>query len=239
MGDNRIQDVKDKLADSRLRVSVIICTFNEAKNLPYVLPKIPDWVDQVILVDGHSTDNTVEVARKLRPDIRVLYQLGKGKGDALRYGIQQAGGEIVVTLDADGSTDPEEIPKFIDPLLNGYDFAKGSRFLEGGGTLDMPRHRIFGNRVFTILTNLLYSTRYSDLAYGYNAFRKSALKGIQLSSDGFEIETELNIKVAKAGLKVKEVPSFERKRISGRENLRSFQDGWRILRTILKERFCG
>lgn len=239
MGNNRIQRVKDKLAERHLGVSVVICTFNEGRNLPHVLPEIPEWVDEIVLVDGYSTDNTVEIAKMLRPDIRILCRLRKGKGDALRHGIEQASGEIIVTIDGDGSMDPGEIPKFIEPLLDGYDFAKGSRFLEGGGTSDMPIHRVFGNRAFTILTNLLYSAEYSDLAYGYNAFRKSALNAIQLTSDGFEIETELNVRAAKVGLKVKEVPSFERKRLSGKGRLRSLPDGWRILRAIVKERFRG
>jgi hypothetical protein len=99
----------------------------------------------------------------------------------------------------------------------------------------MPLHRVVGNRLFTILTNLLFSTKYSDLAYGYIAFRKSAFNGIKLTSDGFEIETELNIKAAKAGLEIKEVPSFEKKRLSGEGKLCSLPDGWRILKTILKE----
>ena len=239
MDDVSTQGIRDRLVDSQLRVSVIICTFNEAKNLPHVVPKIPEWVDEIVVVDGYSTDNTVEVARTLCPEIRIFYQPGKGKGDALRYGIEQASGEIIVTIDGDASTDPEEIPKFVEPLLSGYDFVKGSRFLRGGGSSDMPAYRVFGNRVFTILTNLLYSTTYTDLAYGYNAFRKSAFKGIQLTSDGFEIETELHIKAAKAGLKVKEVPSFESKRLSGKGALRSLPDGWRILKTILRERFRG
>lgn len=110
-------------------VTALICTLNEEQNLPYTLPKIPDWVDEVLLVDGHSTDSTVEVARRLRAGVRVIYQQGKGKGDALKCGVEHARGDIIVTLDADGTTDPEEIPKFIEPLLNGYDFAKGSRFL--------------------------------------------------------------------------------------------------------------
>jgi glycosyltransferase involved in cell wall biosynthesis len=132
MVDNRIRGVKDRLAESRLRISVIICVLNEAENLPYVLPRIPDWVDEVILVDGHSTDNTVEVAKKLRPNIKVLFQPGKGKGDAIKYGVQQASGEIIVAIDGDASMDPEKMSKFVEPLLSGSDFVKGSRFLRGG-----------------------------------------------------------------------------------------------------------
>ena len=108
-------------------VSVIICAINEERNLPFVLPKIPEWVDEIILVDGHSTDNTVNVAKDLRPDIRVLIQPGKGKGDALKHGVLEAKGKIIVTLDADGETPPEEMEHFIKPLMSGYDMAKGSR----------------------------------------------------------------------------------------------------------------
>ena len=114
---------------SKPKITIIIFTFNEEKNLPFILPKIPNWVDEVLLVDGHSTDNTISVARELFPKIRIELQPNKGKDDALQYGVSLATGDIVITLDGDGNTNPEEIPNFIKPLLNGYDFAKGSRFL--------------------------------------------------------------------------------------------------------------
>ena len=97
-------------------VSVVIPTLNEEENLPHVLPRIPVWVNEVLLVDGHSTDGTVEVARRLRPDIRIIRQEGRGKGAALRTGFAVATGDIVVTLDADCSTDPAEIPAFVEHL---------------------------------------------------------------------------------------------------------------------------
>ena len=109
-------------------ITAVVCTLNEAPNLIHVLPRIPSYVDEVLLVDGHSTDGTVEIARTLRPDIRVLYQEGNGKGEAMRYGMEQATGDIIVTLDADGETDPQEMAKFIEPLLQGYDFDEGLAF---------------------------------------------------------------------------------------------------------------
>lgn len=221
------------------KITVVIPALNEAYNLPHVLPRIPSIVDEVLLVDGHSTDNTTIVAKKLLPNIRLVQQDGKGKGNALICGIREATGDIIVTLDADGSMDPEEIPRFIQPLLKGYDFVKGSRFLRGGGTTDMERHRVFGNWIFVTLVNILYKGNYSDLCYGYNAFRQKSLAGVDIASDGFEIETEINIKVLRAGLKVAEVPSFEKTRINGTSNLRSFKDGWRILKTILRCRFSN
>jgi glycosyltransferase involved in cell wall biosynthesis len=223
--------------DELTRISLIIPAMNEAQNLPYVLHRIPAWVHEVLLVDGHSTDDTIAVAKHLRPDIRVLTQEGRGKGAALRTGFAAATGEIIVMIDADGSTDPAELPVFLGPLLTGADFVKGSRFLQGGGTSDMSLHRVFGNWCFVIASRILFGSRYSDLCYGYNAFYAHVLPQLALDGDGFEIETQMNLRALRAGLKVAEVPSFESNRIHGTSNLHALRDGWRVLKTMLKERF--
>lgn len=224
-----------RYSDQRIpRISLIIPALNEEKNLPYVLQKIPPVVHEVLLVDGASTDRTQQVARRFYPDIKIIFQEGKGKGDAIKCGIKHSTGDIIVTIDADVSMDPEEIPLFIEPLLNGYDFAKGSRFLSHGGTEDMEMYRKFANRLFIFLVNRLFHGEYTDLCYGYNAFWRHAYQKMDLHSDGFEIETELNIKALKYGLKVAEVASFEEPRLNGKSNLKSFRDGFRIFRTILK-----
>jgi glycosyltransferase involved in cell wall biosynthesis len=221
----------------RPTVTVLVPARNEEKNLPYVLPRIPYSVDQLLLVDGLSTDRTNELAKELRPDISIVKQDGKGKGNAIKCGIEAATGDIIVMLDADGSMDPEEIPSFIQPLLDGYDFVKGSRFIRGGGTDDMERVRKLGNRVFVTLLNLLFGGRSTDLCYGFLAFKRDAINRFKVESDGFEIETELNVKALKAGLKVTEVPSFEEKRMTGTSNLKAFRDGKRIIRTLFRLRF--
>ncbi|HEV8637808.1 MAG TPA: glycosyltransferase family 2 protein [Chloroflexota bacterium] len=218
-----------------VRVSVVIAALNEAENLPHVLPRIPNWVDEVVLVDGHSSDATVETARRLRPGIRVIEQEGRGKGAALRGGFAAAAGDIIVALDADGSTDPAEIPAFVGALFAGADFAKGSRFLPGAGTADMPFYRRLGNRCFVLLVRLLFGGSYTDLCYGYNAVWASALPQLQLDCDGFEIETLMNVRALRAGLKIVEVASFESRRIHGSGRLRTIPDGWRVLRTIWRE----
>src|SRR5579872_2942484 len=151
-------------------ISVVIPTLNEAPNLPHVFARLPHAIDEVVIVDGHSIDDTVAVARALRPDVRIVLQDGRVKGNALACGIAVATGDIIVMLDADGSTDPAEIPRFVDALLNGGDFAKGTRFRDGGGSADITRVRRVGNRVLVSLVNLLFGTSYSDLCYGYNAF---------------------------------------------------------------------
>ncbi len=220
---------------ARYRVSVVIPALNEAANLRHVLPRIPTGVHEVLLVDGHSNDGTVEVARRLYPSIRIIAQEGRGKGAALRSGFAAVTGEIVVMLDADGSTDPAEIPRFVQALECGADLAKGSRFLPGGGSADMTRLRRLGNLGFVTLVRLLFGGRYSDLCYGYNALWTRTLQPLHLDADGFEIETLLNVRALRAGLKVVEVPSFEAKRVHGTGRLRTFPDGWRVLCTIGRE----
>jgi glycosyltransferase involved in cell wall biosynthesis len=226
----------DLLAQGAIKVSVVIPALNEAKNLPHVLPRIPSWVHEVLLVDGHSTDDTIEVAQQLREDVCIVYQEGRGKGAALRSGFAVAQGDIIVMLDADGSTDPAEIPLFVGALLAGADFVKGSRFLQGGGTADMPLYRKLGNLSFVMGVRMLFGGSYSDLCYGYNAFWKDALSRLHLYGDGFEIETLMNIQALRSGLKVAEVPSFEAERVHGVGRLRSIPDGWRVLKTIVRER---
>ncbi len=217
-------------------VSVVIPTRNEARNLRHVLPNIPPFVDEVVLVDGFSTDDTIEVAQQLLPTIRVIKQTGKGKGDALRVGFEACRGDIIVMLDADGSANPSEIQRFVEALIAGSDFAKGSRFIQGGGSLDITPLRNIGNYWLCKLVNFLFRTHFSDLCYGYNAFWKDCLNKVNIDCDGFEVETLLNLRMHKANFRIVEVPSFEYPRIHGQSNLSIFRDGWRVLRTILKER---
>jgi glycosyltransferase involved in cell wall biosynthesis len=214
---------------------VVIPARNEAANLPFVLARLPADLFEVILVDGHSNDDTVGEARKCRPDIRVVKQGGHGKGNALACGFAAARGDVIVMLDADGSTDPEEIPRFVEALLHGADFAKGSRFAPGGGSADITPLRKGGNFGLVCLVNALFRTRYTDLCYGFNAFWTRCLPSIEVNSDGFEVETLINIRAARSGLKVAEVPSFERGRLHGLSNLRAWSDGLRVLRTVLSE----
>lgn len=231
----------------RPRVSVVIPTRNEARNVGHVLAALPSEVDEVVLVDGNSVDGTVDAARAVRGDVRVVQQARRGKGNALAAGFSAAGGDYIVMIDADGSMDPAEIRSFLAALDAGADYAKGSRFTAGGGSSDISVLRNAGNRVLNGITNLLFRTRYSDLCYGYNAFRRESLAAFALPDpfdtsvearwgDGFEIETMINVRVAKAGLRIREVPSFEHPRLTGASNLRTFRDGTRVLATILRER---
>jgi len=213
----------------------VIPALNEAENLRHVLPRLPEGLHEVILVDGHSTDGTAQVALEELPSIRVVTQSGRGKGDAFQAGFAAVTGDIIVMLDADGSADPDEIPRFVDSLVGGADFAKGSRYVPGGGSADMTRIRQLGNWALSRTANLLYGTDYTDLCYGYNAFWVQCLPYISVDVPGFEVETLVNVRIAKAGLRVEEVPSFEAERIHGESHLNTFRDGFRVLRTMMRE----
>jgi len=217
-------------------VSVVIPTLNEAANLPHVFARIPKWIDQVVVVDGNSTDDTVAVAKSLWPDVTIVMQTGRGKGNALFEGFAACTGDIIVMLDADGSTDPGEIPRFVAALRTGADFAKGTRFVTGGGSADLTAWRKFGNRVFAGIVNRLWKTSFTDLCYGYNAFWRHTLPDLGSDCSGFEVETMLTLRAVRANIRMVEVPSFEAHRLSGVSNLRAFSDGIRILRTIAAER---
>jgi glycosyltransferase involved in cell wall biosynthesis len=222
---------------TRATTSVVIPTLNEERNLAWVLARLPAGLHEVILVDGGSTDDTVEIAHAVYPDIRVVMELRPGKGAALRTGFAEATGDYVVMLDGDGSMNPCEIPRFLWALDNGCELVKGSRFAPGGGTSDMTVVRRAGNGALMAAVNVLYRTRFSDLCYGYMAFRRDRLPALRLDSDGFEIETEIVARAIIAGLRIGEVPSFEHERGCGQSHLRPWRDGRRVLGTLLSERF--
>jgi glycosyltransferase involved in cell wall biosynthesis len=218
-----------------IRVSVVIPTLNEEKNLRHVLPLIPDWVDEVLIVDGRSKDGTVAEALRLVPEARIVLETRPGKGHALMAGFHAATGDIIVMLDADGSMDPGEIPSFVFALLGGADYVKGSRFAHGGGTRDMEWYRRLGNWGLGAAVRVAFGGRYSDLCYGYNAFWRDVVPFIAGEVPGFEVETYMNCRALAAGLRIVEVPSVEAERIHGVSNLRTFRDGFRVLITIFRE----
>lgn len=217
------------------KISVVIPTLNESENIKEVFPNIPKFVDEIIVVDGNSMDGTREEIMKFRTDAKIIIEKPSGKGAAMRIGFGKATGDLIIIMDADGSHNPGEIQALLEPILDGYDVANGSRLLPGGGSDDFTPFRRLGNKIFVTMVNSMYGSNYTDLCYGYRAFKKEALKKIQCCSNGFEIETEQSILMKKAGLKVKEVPSFESRRKNGNSNLRTFRDGYRILNIIFRE----
>lgn len=230
----------------RQKTTVVVPAFNEVKNVGHVLSSLPDGIDEVILVDGHSKDGTVEAAREAREDIRVIFQTRRGKGNAMVAGFYSATGDRIVAIDADGSMEPAEIPRFLQAMDDGAHYVRGSRFMGDGGSTDITHVRYAGNQTLNFLANAMCGTRFTDLCYGYVAFRRSILDLMRFPDpfdkhlgnvwgDGFEIETLMAIRAAKAGLKIAEVPSFEANRLNGESNLHTFRDGARCLKTLVAE----
>lgn len=232
---DRRQHAQDRVASSTrpLTVSLVIPVRNEARNIAWVLEQVADEVNEIILVDGNSTDATLITARSCRPDIKIVNQEGSGKGSALRTGFLAATGDVIVMMDADGSMAPQEIRHYLHFLANGYDFVKGSRFIAGGGSLDITPFRRLGNRFLLGVFNTVYDTDLTDLCYGFCAFHRRYLDLLALSATGFEIEAEMSVRAMQAGLRVAEVPSLELPRRAGKSNLNSIRDGFRVLGTVL------
>lgn len=225
------------------RVSLLIPALNEAKNIAFLLENrmvlLPSMAE-VTVIDGGSTDTTADVAAAL--GAKIILQKGTGKGDALRQAFKgDHAGDIVVIMDADGSNRPEEIPQLTAAIVNGADIAKGSRFLKGGGSTDLSFIRKIGNKLFVSVVNRAWSGEYTDLCYGFMAFRRDAVRKLVplLESKHFQIETEICIKARKLGLKVVEIPSIELKRRHGASKLRGFHDSLSIAKVILGELFSG
>jgi glycosyltransferase involved in cell wall biosynthesis len=217
------------------RVSVVIPAKNEERNLGWVMQRMPVDVDEIILVDGNSSDRTIDVVLSIRADAVIVNDRVPGKGAALRAGFAAATGDYIVMLDADGSMDPLEIERFVTALDRGHDLVKGSRFLDGAGTADISLLRQVGNAVLLTFANILFRTRQSDLCYGYAAFRRESILLLDLDATGFEIESQMFLRAIANGLSVTEVPSFEAPRRFGTSNLHTFRDGWRVLRSIMRE----
>jgi len=219
-------------------VSLVIPTLNEEANIGWVLQRVPAWVEEVIVVDGGSRDRTVEVARALRPDVVVVTELRKGKGVALRTGFAAATREVIVMIDADGSMDPAEIESYVRAVDEGYDLVKGSRACPGGGSTDLTPTRQLGNFCLRGLVNLMYSADFTELCYGFMALRRSSVPAMDLTAEGFEIETQIVVNSLRRGLRIAEIPSLEAERLNGQSHLHPVRDGLRVLSTILQTRFA-
>jgi glycosyltransferase involved in cell wall biosynthesis len=236
-GSDTNRDSNNVVSNSTM--TVVIPTLNEAGNIPYVLNSIPDWVKEVLIVDGRSNDDTERIARLLHPGVKVVHQLTPGKGAALRAGLFAASGDYLVVMDADGSMDGQQLVDFRQAMDDGAQFVKGSRFAPGGGSADITRTRALGDAGIRFLLRLFFGARFSDATYGYFGVRADCREHLSIDTNGFESEILIIIRAYRAGLKIAEVPCFEANRIHGSSNLSALKDGLRIAVVILREKIRG
>jgi len=222
-----------------MKVSIIIPTLNEGGNLAYVLPRIPNIpeVDEWVIADGHSTDNTLQIARELLPKVKIVLQDGKGKGNAILCAAKAATGDYFIILDSDGSQMPEEMPLYVEKAKAGYELVKGSRFLRGGQIENQPLVRKIIVKTANTIANIVWRTKFSDICYGMFLIDRRKYLDLDIESTGFNIEWELMIKAKRKGLRIAEIPAQETNRIHGGTHINYFRDGWMIAKTVFKNAF--
>lgn len=215
------------------KVSVIAVALNEENSIKQILESIPkNAVDEILVVDGHSTDRTVEIARSL--GYRVIYQEGSGRGAAFRTGIKNTTGDVLIFLSTDGNERPADIRKLIEKINEGYDVVIASRF-GSGKSRDLTLVRDFGNRLFTFLCNMAGGTGINDSQNGFRAVTRESVEKMNIEADSFDFETEVTVKAGKLGLSMTTVPTIENARAYGKSRLKAYKDGFIILRRIIKE----
>jgi glycosyltransferase involved in cell wall biosynthesis len=222
----------------RSSVSVVIPAFNEQKTIGHVIEETTSVMDslgvpyEIIVVNDGSTDRTGQVATGYKATV-LTNETNRGKGYAVRKGFEQASGDIIVTIDADGAHSPKEIPDLLDPLTNGTDIVGGSRFLRNNSFSTTKLNRI-GNFIFNTAIATLTGKRVTDSQTGFRALKKEVLQKLNLASTGYEIETEITVKSLKNGFTFKEKPITCKQREYSASKLRILNDGAKILKTMLK-----
>lgn len=212
---------------ARPTVTVVVPARNEAANILPVLARARPYADELLVIDGHSTDGTRDIATAC--GARVLLDSGRGKGDAIRQAIGEATGDILVFLDADGSHDPGDIPALVQPIVDGMaDHVSGSRMLGGSDELHATIHqfvRLFGSQVITLSINYSLNVRLTDCQNGFRAIRRTVATDLGLQEDITTVEQEMIIKSLRRGYRIAEVATHEYVRANGESNFR-VQDVW-------------
>jgi glycosyltransferase involved in cell wall biosynthesis len=216
-----------------VKVSVIIPTLNEAGSIKKVIDGIPkETVDEIIVIDGNSNDGTIEIINKL-PNVKVIYQEGKGFGNAFKQGVIESVGEIIIFMNGDYSQNPSDIKTLILKLIEGYDIVYASRYIKDAKSYDDTTLRYFGNKFFTLFTNILFNSNFSDILYFFLAFKRESVQNIHFKTNSFDFCVEFLIKSYKNKLKIIDIPSIEQSRYAGISKVNVITHGLLILYRII------
>ena len=218
-----------------MKVSLAILTYNEIEGVKVIVPRIQKkGLYEIFCVDYNSKDGTVEWMKK--HGISLVHQKTKGRAEAVRIAFEKAKGDAVIIFSPDGNEVPEDIPKLIEKIEEGYDLVIASRFTKTSKAADAGRMHAFGNKMITFSTNLFHGTHVTDAINGFRIVNKKAYQKIGgIKATRHEGDVEMTIKFAKAGLRISEIPTNEPARIGGKAKIRTFTDGKLYMKTILKE----
>lgn len=220
-----------------MKTTLVILTRNEIQGLQTLFNQLPlSQVDECLAVDYQSTDGTVQFL--INQGIKVVHQKKHGRGEAFRLAIAEALGEAVVFFSPDGNENPNDIPKLLSIIQDGYDMAIASRFMKDSRNEESNKLlplRAWANQSFTLLCNLFFKGNITDSINGFRAVNKKSFNQLAVNAEGFAIEYQMSIKALKLKQKIKEIPTLEGNRIGGQSTAHSIPTGLKILKILLKE----
>jgi dolichol-phosphate mannosyltransferase len=222
------------------KISIVLPVKNEAIGLSGLIESLLTYGEEIIVVDGHSTDNTKEIVKK-HPQARFVLDNGRGKGDGLRVGIREAKHEIIVFIDADGSHDPTDIPDLVKPILEGSsDMVIGSRAKGGSDEFKMDIENLIrqvGSDFATTIVNYRWKTDLTDIQNGFRALKTSVARDLNLNANDFDIEEEMVMKALRKKYIISEIKSHEYARqwdVSKLKTSKSWKFIYRILIEVIR-----
>ena len=219
-----------------MKTTLLIAALNEVQGMKVILPRInPDWVDEILVIDGGSTDGSFEYAQSL--GFKTLRQRSKGLIPSYWEALEVAMGDVIIPFSPDGNSIPEKIPELVRKMNEGYDMVIVSRYLNGAKSADDDLVSGFGNWMFTSMINILFGGHYTDTLVMFRAWKRELTKGFVLDPTLAGFEPQLSIECAKRKLKVAEIAGDEPARIGGITKKRTIVAGWAILTLIFKEIF--
>lgn len=218
-----------------MKVSLVLLTLNEIEGMKATMPKIKnEWYDELLIIDGGSTDGSVEYARKHGYEV---VQTEKGLGPAFHGAMTHATGDIIILFSPDGNSIPERIPPLIEKMKEGYDMVIVSRYLDGAKSDDDDPVTAFGNWMFTTLINFLFGSKITDSLVIYRAYKRSIIEELNIDTQTNSYQTQILLRTIKSGLRIGEIPGDEPARIGGKRKMHPIRNGIQELVRIGKEYF--